>query len=417
MATMSHRRPRGEGASRGRSSSRSGVHARSLRAMNLSLILRRILAAPGDITRAGLAQATGITPATVSRLVDELIGAGLVAEVAPSSDVTRGRPANRLVPAPNRALGLGLELNVTSIDAALIDLDGRMVASAHVDGDFVDSDPAASMRMVADAAHALVAEHLPEGASLIGTGLALPGLVSPEALAFAPNLGWRDIPLGELLEPLADLAPRVVANEADLGAYAVARPRPGVPCGPESFVFVTGEVGIGSGIVNGHELLSGAHGWSGEIGHICVDPNGPRCSCGATGCLEAYVGLRALASRVGLGSSAGTAQIRAAAEARAEARAAVGQAGAALGRALAAIINAVDIPLVLLGGSVAELSDLLIDPLVEEISARVLQAGWSHPSIEVIDDSYHLSVRGAAHKAMQSLVDDPISWTSPEDGD
>ncbi|MDK6830503.1 ROK family transcriptional regulator [Actinomycetaceae bacterium UMB8039B] len=390
----------------------AGVKAESLRAMNLSLALRHILAAPGEISRSGISQATGITRATISRLVDELINAGLVLELEPSIG-GRGRPANRLTPAPGRAVALGLEVNISALDAVIIDLGGNEIARNRIEGDFANSDHVEVMTSLADMAHALVEEHLPDGAIFLGSGLALPGLVSPDRLALAPNLGWRDIPLEKLLAPLSDLYPAIVANEADLAAFAVAHPLPGVPSGPASFVYISGEVGIGAGIIVDHRPFSGAHGWSGEIGHICADPSGPLCSCGTTGCLEAYLGLRALAERSGLDRHATVEDIRKAAEnGSKQAREALEEGGAALGRALSAVINSADIPLVLLGGIVAELSEWLVPAAEKEIETRVLQYAWSQPKLEVIRDSQGLDSRGAAYRILQRLVDDPMAWTA-----
>lgn len=143
----------------------------------------------------------------------------------------------------------------------------------------------------------------------------MPGIVSAQAVILAPNLGWRDLPLHTLLAPLSHLGVVTVANEADLAAWAVACPQPGVPSGPPSFVYVSGEVGIGAGIIIDHALLPGSHGWAGEIGHISTDPAGPTCRCGATGCLEAYIGQRALVERAGLARGATNVDVVAAAQA------------------------------------------------------------------------------------------------------
>lgn len=391
----------------------SGVKAQSLRAMNLSLVLRHILAEPGTITRANAAARTGITRATISRLVDELISSGLVEELSAASESGRGRPGIRLAPTAGRVAALGLEVNISSMEARLIDLTGAVLAHATLPIDSAGSDPFATMRTLADLGRSVLTKGLPEGALFLGSGLALPGLVSPQTLTMAPNLGWRDVPLTDLLAPLADLEPAIVANEADLAAFTVAHPRPGVPSGPASFIYVSGEVGVGAGIVVEHAPLSGARGWSGEIGHICADPHGPICSCGATGCLEAYLGRRALALRAGLDRTATPLHVlAAAAEGSATARAALDSGGRALGRALAAVINTVDIPLVVLGGNVADLAEAIIPQVEDEIATRVLQAPWSRPRIDVRSGSGDLAVTGAAHRVLQRLVDDPAPWMS-----
>lgn len=412
---------------RGMGAQNRGVKSENVRASNMSTVLRNILASPGEVTRAGLSQRTGMTRATISRLVDDLVSAGLVRELEPGDGGGRGRPANRLTPAEGSAVALGVEVDVASLDVTLVDIAGRELGHRRIERDFADSAPEETMALAAREAHALLEGTLPDGALFLGTGVGLPGLVSPTRLALAPNLGWRDIPHDQLLAPLADLNPVVVANEADLAAYAVAYTRPGVAGGPSTFVYVSGEVGVGAGVIVDHRPMSGARAWSGEIGHMCADPNGPLCRCGARGCLEAYLGVRALAEHVGAPAGSGALGILRCAglvdEAGAKtsgslgvgaeqerARAVLAEAGAALGRVLSGVINAMDIPHVVLGGAVAELSGALLDPAREEIETRTLQAPWSSPIVEVLPDSASLTVRGAAFRVLDALVDDPAAF-------
>ena len=412
---------------RGMGAQNRGVKSENVRASNMSTVLRNILVSPGEVTRAGLSQRTGMTRATISRLVDDLVGAGLVRELEPGDGGGRGRPANRLTPAEGSAVALGVEVDVASLDVTLVDIAGRELGHRRIERDFADSAPEETMALAAREAHTLLEGTLPDGALFLGTGVGLPGLVSPTRLALAPNLGWRDIPHDQLLAPLADLNPVVVANEADLAAYAVAYTRPGVAGGPSTFVYVSGEVGVGAGVIVDHRPMSGARAWSGEIGHMCADPNGPLCRCGARGCLEAYLGVRALAEHVGAPAGSGARAILRCAglvdEAGAKtsgslavgaeqerARAVLAEAGAAFGRVLSGVINAMDIPHVVLGGAVAELSGALLDPAREEIETRTLQAPWSSPIVEVLPDSASLTVRGAAFRVLDALVDDPAAF-------
>ena len=414
-------------AERGMGAQNRGVKSENVRASNMSTVLRNILTLPGEVTRAGLSQRTGMTRATISRLVDDLVSAGLVRELEPGDGGGRGRPANRLTPAEGSAVALGVEVDVASLDVTLVDIAGRELGHRRIERDFADSAPEETMALAAREAHTLLESTLPDGALFLGAGVGLPGLVSPTRLALAPNLGWRDIPHDQLLAPLADLNPVVVANEADLAAYAVAYTRPGVAGGPSTFVYVSGEVGVGAGVIVDHRPMSGARAWSGEIGHMCADPNGPLCRCGARGCLEAYLGVRALAEHVGAPAGSGARAILRCAglvdEAGAKtsgslgvgaeqerARAVLAEAGAALGRVLSGVINAMDIPHVVLGGAVAELSGALLDPAREEIETRTLQAPWSSPIVEVLPDSASLTVRGAAFRVLDALVDDPAAF-------
>ena len=383
----------------------------SLRAHNLSLALRHILANPGAINRAGIAAQTGISRATMSRLVDELIASSLVEESEDKlSTGQRGRPTSVLSPTSGKVIALGLQVNVSALGAYLVDLSGTVLAHEYVSGDFSGADPTSTLRKLARIARRVLREGSSAGALFLGSSLALPGLFSADTLTIAPNLGWRNIPRRELLRPLHDLDVTLVANEADLAAYAVAYPRPGVPEGPDSFIYVSGEVGIGGGLIVNHQPLSGAHGWSGEIGHICVEPEGAICSCGARGCLETVAGLKALGHAAGLGDNASTREILQHAGHSSRAQDAMTHAGHALGQALSAVVNTVDISQVYLGGLVAEIAPYLLPSLHEELATRVLQAPWQTPQIDILPHSEDLSLRGGAHRVLELTVDDPIHW-------
>ena len=389
----------------------SGATNQSLRAHNLSLALRHILANPGAINRAGIAAQTGISRATMSRLVDELIGSSLVEESEDKlSTGQRGRPTSVLSPTSGKVIALGLQVNVSALGAYLVDLSGTVLAHECVSGDFSGADPTSTLRKLARIARRVLREGSSAGALFLGSSLALPGLFSADTLTIAPNLGWRNIPRKELLRPLHDLDVTLVANEADLAAYAVAYPRPGVPEGPESFIYVSGEVVIGGGLIVNHQPLSGAHGWSGEIGHICVEPEGAICSCGARGCLETVAGLKALGHAAGLGDNASTREILQHAGHSSRAQDAMTHAGHALGQALSAVVNTVDISQVYLGGLVAEIAPYLLPSLHEELATRVLQAPWQTPQIDILPHSEDLSLRGGAHRVLELTVDDPIHW-------
>ena len=389
----------------------SGATNQNLRAHNLSLALRHILANPGAINRAGIAAQTGISRATMSRLVDELIATGLVEE---SDDKLptggRGRPTSVLSPASGTVIALGLQVNISVLGAYLVDLSGNVLARETLEGDFSGSDPQATLRKLARMGRRVLREGREEGTTFLGSALALPGLVSGDTLVTAPNLGWKNIPFDELTHPLHDLHVTLIANEADLAAFAVAHPRPGGRVGPASFIYGSGEVGIGGGLVINHQPLSGAHGWSGEIGHICVEPQGNVCSCGARGCLETIAGLKALCRAAGLEDESSARELTQLAGHSTKAQAALAKPGHALGQALAGVVNTVDISQVYLGGLVAETALYLLPTLHEELETRVLQAPWYAPAIDILPSSEDLSLRGGAFQILERILDDPIHW-------
>lgn len=205
----------------------SGATNQNLRAHNLSLALRHILANPGAINRAGIAAQTGISRATMSRLVDELIATGLVEESDDKlSTGGRGRPTSVLSPASGTVIALGLQVNISVLGAYLVDLSGNVLARETLEGDFSGSDPLTILRKLARMGRRVLHAGREEGTVFLGSALALPGLVSGDTLVTAPNLGWKNIPFDELTHPLHDLHVTLIANEADLAAFAVAHPRP-----------------------------------------------------------------------------------------------------------------------------------------------------------------------------------------------
>lgn len=396
---------------RGSAASSSGVRAQTLRATNLSLALKNILKNPGSTSRSSIAGTTGTTRATASRLVDELVSANIVEEFEPTAEYGRGRPPVFLAPKPLTVLALGLEVSVSYLSARLIDLTGETISEKMVFDDFADSNPPEVMTRLSKLARQVMPKNLSD-AIFVGSGLAIPGIVSKTHLHIAPNLGWHNLSQAELLAPLAEFNVQVVRNEADLGAYAVAMPKPGVPDGPASFIYVSGEVGIGGGIIINHQSLPGTHGWSGEIGHISTDPNGPSCRCGSNGCLEAYIGQRSLLERSRLPKTASYEDLLLAAkDAKSPAHQALKEGGLALGRALATVINLLDIPTVVIGGSVAKIAPVLKPIALDEMKIRVLQSKWLQPEIIIADESSQFATQGAAHMVLQKLVENPLYWT------
>jgi predicted NBD/HSP70 family sugar kinase len=396
--------------------SRSGSRQETLRESNLALVLQTVLAAPSGISRAGVAAATALTRSTVSRLADELVEAGVLAEDQPVVASGRGRPGTPLR-AGERPVALGLQVNAGYLAARLVSLRGQVLAERVETGDFVGSDPAATLHRLGRLA-ARVRSDAGGRHTLVGAGIALPGLVSAGSniLLRAPNLGWSDVELGPLAGALgvadADL---LVGNEADLAARSVATPAPGRPGPIPDFIYLSGEIGIGGAAVLDGRLLTGRHGWAGEIGHVCVDPEGPPCRCGSTGCLEQYAGRRVLLAAAGLPADATPAQLAEAVRAGdADARRAVDRAASALGVALASVVNVLDIPVIVLGGHLGVIADMLRPRLDAQLQDRVLSARWVPPTVEVPSGDLAPGATGAAFHVLERVLDDPAQWLGRE---
>ena len=423
----------------------------TLREHNLALVARAIFESPVPCSRADIAAASGLTRATVSTLVDRLVAASIVAELPPATPQRAGRPAVPLAPAPRTLVGLGLEVNVDYLGGRVLDLTGAVVAE-HVDPDDLhDSDPAEVLGRLGRIARDLLQRVRSDGMTVAGAHLALPGLVDSRAgrLEVAPNLGWSHLDPVPLLGLDPDLAVEI-GNEAKLAALAQSShgvvpdgaapedaapdaaprtnglptnglpahgssPHDDAPAAPSTYLYVSGDVGIGSAIVVDRRLFHGRHGWTGEVGHVVVDPSGPRCRCGATGCLEQYAGKDALLRGAGLSLEADTAALVDALDAgEPDAVAAVERAGTALGSALADYVNLVDIDIVLLGGIYPALLPYLRSTAEAELRARVLAAPWTDVTLLPAPVGDHAALTGGAREVLRAVVENPSAWVGED---
>lgn len=391
----------------------------SLREINLAAVLGAIFSSGQPLSRAGIAEATGLAKATVSTLVDQLVDAGFLSELAPLQPSRAGRPATPLVPRSGSLVGVGLEVNVDYLGLQAIDLTGHTVAEAVVERNFAGSDPDRVLAELGELCSAVTAGLVEKGMTVVGVRLALPGLVRPGSgtLEVAPNLGWRD------LEPVVLLGlPQFeveVRNEAKLAGLAQT-PLPAAVADPDdadlpdSFLYVSGDVGVGSAIVLERALYQGRHGWSGEIGHLVVEPGGRPCSCGSRGCLEQYAGKSALLVGAGLGADGSWSDLLDRLENLDPASiGSLTTAGKALGQALGDALNLLDVPAVVLGGCYAEVFDHLAPVVAPIISERVLSSSWEPISVLPAAVVARAALAGGAREALREARRWPSRWLVP----
>ncbi|MGW6416582.1 ROK family protein [Streptomyces sp. NPDC055055] len=388
-----------------------------VRRHNLSLVLRTVHEA-GETTRAAVAARVGLTRPAVSSLVEQLLDLGFLVESGKTFSGQAGRPGTVLKPAGTGAAGLGVEINVDYVTVCLVDLTGtdRVRRTERLDNRA--AAPVVLSRAAAIAAEALgTADGL--GLAPAGAGLALPGLVSGGTVRQAPNLGWNEVEAERLfgealtaLRPDAAGLPLTSDNEANMAALAELWS--GTLGDVRTFLHLTGEIGVGGAIVVHGELLRGAHGFAGEIGHLVVDADGPRCRCGSRGCLEQYAGQAALLAAAG--ASGVPDLVRRALADEPRALAALGDAGRMLGRALSGAVNLLDPEAVVLGGIFTRLLPWLAPALAEELSARVVSGLWTpesgrlRPASAATDAS-----RGAAALVLHDVLADPLAYAPPTD--
>lgn len=393
-------------------SANAPVRHATMRERNLAVVLERI-ARHEPVTRARLAELTGFTKTTVSNLVGLLEGAGLVRDGAPLHEGERGRPGVGVSLRGDGAAGLGLEVNVDYLAACVLDL-GKRVRYRHVIGaDNRGREPGAVLAALTALADEAVSAARTQGLSVAGAAVALPGLLDREdgVVRHAPNLGWTDVPVTGA--PGLDLAlPTEYDNEANLAALGELWFGGGAELG--DFVHVSGEIGIGAGIVVDGRVFRGAHGFAGELGHLVAEPGGPPCSCGGRGCLEQVAGQEALLRAAGLpvaGPDAPDDPVRALVglleAGDPAALAAVERAGRALGGALAAAVNLIDPDAIVLGGVFSPLAGWIRPPVEAVLAGGPGSLRRGAPPVEVSGLAEGAAVLGAAGLVIERVIADP----------
>ena len=266
----------------------------AVRRHNLGVVLRHVIG-HGPRSRATIAQETGLNKTTVSRLVGELIELGLLLERGIEARGTAGRPGQVVDVARDGAVALGLEINVDYLSVQATDLAGGSRYRAREGGDNRGQDAGAVLDRLAALAGGALDEVRAQGVRAIGATVALPGLVDVAGgtLLAAPNLGWSDVAIvDELRARIA--APLSVDADNEANLAALAELWEGVAVGVADFMYASGQVGVGGGIVLGGELFRGYSGFGGELGHMVIDAAGAPCACGSRGCLETRCGLEPL---------------------------------------------------------------------------------------------------------------------------
>jgi predicted NBD/HSP70 family sugar kinase len=393
-----------------------GQRSVTVRRANLSAIVTE-LHRNGPLTRSALVTRTGLTRGAIRGLIGELVAAGLVAEDPSVPLGTPGRPSPVVRARDEHAMVLALEIAVDSLAAAIVGLGGRVHERVRVDRRRGHLAPQAIVADLALMARPLLAG-LPRERLLIGIGVAVVGVtrVPDGTVRAAPNLGWRDVPLAILVDRELGLGvPVVVANEADLGA--LAEHRRGAARGADDVIYVSGEVGVGGGVIVDGRPLAGAHGYAGEVGHMAVNPAGSRCRCGSVGCWETEIGERALLVRAGLapsGGRRGVDRVLAAAATRTpSAVEALATTGRWLGIGLGTLVNIFNPRLVVLGGLFGRIHPFLADDVDRALRAHVLSATLEGLRVVPAVLGTDAPLLGAAERAFHPLLDDPAAWVSP----
>lgn len=342
------------------------------------------LEARGPLSRAELARETGLSRATVSNLVSELMADGVVHE---AGDGTRGRAIGRPgVPVSlNRAEGyyVGVDFGRLSLRVAIADLSYRIIDES-VGAFDVDVPAQVALDGAAAAVDALIVRSGVDRALVHAVGVGVPGPVDERTgMLHAGSIlaSWvgADVPggLGRRLS-----LPTYIDNDANLGALAESTF--GGTVGARTALYVLLSVGVGLGIVIEGQVFRGAIGIAGELGHVVVDEKGDICRCGSRGCLEAIISVNTLrnALRTSLGPIGVDAMIAHALEGHVGARRVIADAGTMVGRLVGDLCNYFNPDLILVGGELARAGALVIDPLETSMRRYAIARAVEHVQIQ-----------------------------------
>jgi len=307
----------------------------------------RLIGAAGPIARTHIARRLGLSPATVTAVTRELLDAGLVrvAERAPSNG---GRPALLLELVASAATAYGVKIAPDHVVGVRVDIEADVLDRFELP--FDAAAPDAIQRL-----SELLSERLAEGDGLplLGVGLGVPGVFDARTRKLdSPLLGWQGVAIADVLQ--RDLGVPVFV-ENDVNTLAVAERLYGRGRDVDHFITVTLGRGIGLGIIAGGDIYRGFRGGAGEFGHTTVADDGPKCTCGKRGCLEALVSDPALVAKARaagiLTRRQSVDRLRALADAEdAGASGIYAEAGATLGRSVGNLVNVLGPELVLISG-------------------------------------------------------------------
>lgn len=376
------------------------MNAKGTQADVFALVLTR-----GAMSRTELATAMGVSQPTITKAVSPLIDSGYLVEQGERAS-TGGRPQKLLEVDPKKHVVVGLKLAPASITGVLTDLRAEVLR--RVDVPVTDHSP----DVLLGAAGGLACELLDGVASrALGVGVAVGGHIDTGrgVCRHSGILEWHGV---DVATPIAAATGLPVVVNNDVNALAVEEGWFGAGRDDSSFAVVTVGAGVGCGLVIGGELLAGATGLAGELGHIPLDPDGPDCSCGNRGCLEAIASeeaiLRAVARRRGPALSSIEEAVELARGPRRAGRKAARDtfraAGDAVGRGIAVLLNVLNLQKVVLSGEGIVASDLFGEAMQEALGAHAFSTASADCELvvrELGDDAW---ARGAACLVIQAAV-------------
>lgn len=397
-----------------------------IKEINANLVLN-IIRAEGPLSRTDISRLSGLSLATISGITAKLIERNLVNETG-EGESTGGRRPTLLRLNSDAGYVVGVKLRENRITTVLTDLDATVV---HQHTSFIVPDhdsvpehdivPQQALDGIADAVEATIHDSDIDRGLVLGVGVGMAGLVDGETgiCRYSPFFGWRDV---QLSEPLSDAVNLPVHLENNVNTLTIAEQWFGYGHGIDHFVVATVGRGVGAGIVMNGQFCRGALGGAGEFGHITLVDDGPPCSCGKRGCLEALASdpavVRQARAAIALGErtsltdseSLSLETIVTAAQAGDDlARTLLADSGRWFGIGIATLVNILNPELLIVAGEGVAAGDWRLTPLRDALHAHVFNGLADNLEIVVEPSGDETWARGAACVVLGELFRSPVA--------
>jgi glucokinase-like ROK family protein len=407
---------------------RNSIDHAAMRDMNISLILNT-LHNESPLSRASLANQTGLNKGTISTMVKTLLEAGFIREIGTDESSTDpGRPAIQLETNPTGGSLIGAEIGVDFISIVTVNFAIEVV-SRRYESTLKLFGQQAIMERFLFLLKETYEQEAKSGRPVFGVGIGVPGLVDTAngRLLYAPNLGWKDVPIKELVESAIDI-PVFVANEANLAALGESYFGAGQDS--DNLLFISSGVGLGGGIVINGRLVNGATGFAGEVGHMIVqqDAAAITCNCGNKGCWETVAGRDALFTRIQtaiqnnqpskltnmIGNDMSRLSIPFIMEAAQQKDSvtlnALTETGKWLGIGIANLVNVINPDCVVFGGALMNAHEFLLPIIRQTVDANTLS--WIHEGVKIVTAKHgeDAAVMGGAAIVYRDVLNNPRKW-------
>ncbi len=385
----------------------TGTNQEAVRRHNLGTLLRHVHDS-GEVSRAELTGLMGLNRSTIAGLVTELDELALTEHTVPAAGRrSAGRPSAGVRIRDDGPYVVAVDLGVDRATVARVGLGGRIWDRATAP---IPANPEAWQvgATIAGLVKQVVTSTGPD-AALLGIGVSVPGLVrrSDGLIRHAPNLDWHDVSFGSIVLAALSLdVPIALGNDADLGA--LAEQRRGAAVGVGDLVYLSGNVGVGAGVMTGGRRLEGVAGYAGEVGHLSHDPRGLPCHCGSKGCWETVVGAPAIAEALRCPADQ-VARLGDILDDMASAPRELRPIAMELGRGLAAVVNIFNPSVVILGGYFLPLFRLCRAEVTAGLVERALVPARDSVRLTLPGLGNDSVLLGAAEMALEPVFVDPVA--------